>query len=31
MKMFVMSLDLLEDEIFDWYAKLGRKEISSIL
>jgi hypothetical protein len=31
MKMFILSFDFLEDEIFDWHAKLGRRKISSLL
>jgi len=30
MNMFVLSLDFIEDEIFDWYEKLGELKISSI-
>jgi hypothetical protein len=28
--MFILSLEFLEDEIFDWYEKLGKKKISSL-
>jgi hypothetical protein len=30
MKILMTSLDFLEDEVFDWYEKFGRKEISSL-
>jgi len=30
MKTFILSLDFLGDEIFYWYKKLGRGEISSL-
>jgi hypothetical protein len=30
MKMFILSLDFLEDEIMDWYGKLGEGKISSL-
>jgi hypothetical protein len=31
MKMFILSLDFFEDEVFDWYGKLGEGKISSLL
>jgi hypothetical protein len=30
MKMFIISLDFLKDEVSNWYEKLGGKEISSL-
>jgi hypothetical protein len=30
MKILMTSLDFLEDGVFDWYEKFGRKEVSSL-
>jgi hypothetical protein len=30
MKMFIMSLDFLEDGIFYWYGKIGRRKMEKL-
>lgn len=30
MKMFIMALDFLEDEIFYWYGKIGRRKMEKL-